>query len=619
MLVYSSNKKNFSEDVANNEIANKVLEAFKSKTGRSVSLSEINSWENSLQKMCFVLQAQEIPENAGVQIEYVLPLMSKRIDFIVTGRADDGTEQVIIIELKQWQHIQLTSKDAVVSTFIGGTERETLHPSYQAWSYAFTLQHNVETIEKDNINLQACAYLHNCSDELPIKCDFYSHHIANAPVFLKQDRQLLTDFISERIVVGDTTGIMQRIDSGKIRPSKHLADTLKNLLRGNPEFVLIDDQKLVYEQALDIAKRVHSGQKQVLIVEGGPGTGKTVLAINLLVAMTGKSLTAKYVTKNAAPRAVYESKLSGVMGRTQISNLFVGSGSFTESTSNSIDVLIVDEAHRLNEKSGLYANLGENQIKELINASKFTIFFIDENQRVTLKDIGKKESIMNLAHSLKAQTHENYLVSQFRCNGSDGYIAWLDNSLQIHETANIKLEDLSYDFDFQVLDSPNVLKKIIGEKNSISNKARLVAGYCWDWNSKKNPLMYDIVIPEHDFKMKWNLASDGGLWIISPESVSEAGCIHTCQGLELDYVGVIIGPDLVVRNGQVVTDAAKRSKNDNSIKGFKSLYKADPERTSVLMDSIIKNTYRTLMTRGMKGCYIYSQDAETREYFQKLL
>ena len=131
--------------------------------------------------------------------------------------------------------------------------------------------------------------------------------------------------------------------------------------------------------------------------------------------------------------------------------------------------------------------------------------------------------------------------------------------------------------------------------------------------------MYDIVIPEHDFRMRWNLASDGSLWIISPESVSEAGCIHTCQGLELDYVGVIIGPDLIVRSGQIITDPSKRSKNDNSIKGHKKLMHENPERTAELLDSIIKNTYRTLMTRGMKGCYIYSQDFETREYFRQLL
>jgi uncharacterized protein len=617
MLVYSSNKKDFSEDVANNEIANKVLEAYKNKTGRSVAQSEINSWENSLQKMCFVLQAEEIPQDAGILIEYILPLMSKRIDFIVTGKANDGSESAVIIELKQWQHVQVTQKDAVVLTFINGTERETTHPSYQAWSYAFTLEHNFETIQKENIKLRPCAYLHNCSDELHIRGDFYSHHLENAPVFLKQDRQLLTDFIKQSIVHGDSNNIMQRIDGGKIRPSKHLADMLKNLLKGKPEFVMIDDQKLVYEQALDVAKRLHPKQKHVLIVEGGPGTGKTVLAMNLLVALTGKNLTTRYVTKNAAPRAVYESKLSGVLRKSEISNLFVGSGGFIDTEQGKFDVLIVDEAHRLNEKGGLYGNLGENQIKELINAAKFTIFFIDENQRVTLKDIGRKESIIDWANHFNAQVHENQLVSQFRCNGSEGYIAWLDNALQIHETANININELEYDFDFQVFDSPNELRNLIIEKNVVSNKARLVAGYCWDWLSKNNPLMYDINIPDHDFKMRWNLASDGSLWIISPESVSEAGCIHTCQGLELDYVGVIIGPDLIVRNGQVFTDPSKRSKNDNSIRGYKSMSRENPDETLLLTDLIIKNTYRTLMTRGMKGCYIYSEDKETRDFFQQ--
>lgn len=619
MLIYSSNKKNFSEDVANNDIANKVLKAYRIKTGHSVPLSEFKAWENSLQKMYFVLQSQEIPENAGVQIEYVLPLMSKRIDFIITGKHGNGADSVIIVELKQWQNIHSTTKDAIVRTFINGADRETLHPSYQAWSYAFTLKNNVETIEKEHINLQACAYLHNCSDDLPIKGDFYSHHIANAPVFLKQDRQLLTDFIKQHISSGDTTKIMERIDNGKIRPSKHLADTLKKLLKGKPEFVLIDDQKLVYEQALDIAKRAHSSQKQILIVEGGPGTGKTVLAMNLLAALTSRGLSTRYVTKNAAPRAVYESKLTGVLRKSEISLLFTGSGNFINTAQNEFDVLIVDEAHRLNEKGGLYGNLGENQIKELINAAKFTIFLIDENQRVTLKDIGRKESIVDWASSFDAAVHENHLASQFRCNGSDGYLSWIDNVLQIHETANINLDELSYDFDFRVLDSPILLRNLIEEKNSIYNRSRLVAGYCWNWNSKKNPLMYDIVIPDHDFKMRWNLASDGSLWIISPESVSEVGCIHTCQGLELDYVGVIIGPDLIVRDGQVITDATKRSRHDNSIKGFKSLYKLNPKDTILLMDSIIKNTYRTLMTRGMKGCYIYSQDEETREYFKRLV
>ena len=81
----------------------------------------------------------------------------------------------------------------------------------------------------------------------------------------------------------------------------------------------------------------------------------------------------------------------------------------------------------------------------------------------------------------------------------------------------------------------------------------MVAGYCWDWKSKTDLSTADVVIPDHGFAMQWNLARDEGLWITAKDSVEQIGCIHTCQGLELDYVGVIVGPDLVVRNGVVVT------------------------------------------------------------------
>lgn len=196
-------------------------------------------------------------------------------------------------------------------------------------------------------------------------------------------------------------------------------------------------------------------------------------------------------------------------------------------------------------------------------------------------------------------------------------MAWLDDVLQIRETANSKLQN--NDFDFQIIDSPNLLKDIIFEKNKINNKARLVAGYCWDWISKENKSLKDIVIPQHSFSMRWNLASDGNLWILGQESVNEVGCIHTCQGLEMDYVGVIVGEDLIVRDGKVLVDPSKRARTDASIKGYKTLLGKDEEGAKNKIRAIIKNTYRTLMTRGMKGCYVYFTDKETGQYFKSRL
>jgi DUF2075 family protein len=376
---------------------------------------------------------------------------------------------------------------------------------------------------------------------------------------------------------------------------------------------MIDEQKVVFETALALAKRSSDTNKQVLIVEGGPGTGKSVVAVNLLVEITKLGLLVQYVTKNAAPRAVYEKMLTRSIQKTVISNLFKGSGGYWRADKNVFDALVVDEAHRLNEKSGLYGNEGENQIKEIIAASKFSVFFIDEDQKVHLNDIGDKEEIIKWANRLGANVQQMELASQFRCNGSDGYLAWLDDLLQIRETANKDLSEL--DYEVEIFSDVNKLKEVIFEKNKINNKARIVAGYCWDWRSKNDPSQHDITIG--DFKMRWNLAKDGSLWIVSEKSVNEVGCIHTCQGLDVDYIGVIIGPDLTVRDLQVITNPAKRSRMDMSIKGYKSLLEKEPENGRNRLDRIIKNTYRTLMTRGMKGCYVYCTDRETEEYFRQ--
>ncbi|MDO9013896.1 MAG: DUF2075 domain-containing protein [Polynucleobacter sp.] len=619
MLVYVSTKSGFCDDVISNAIETKILEAFQGKLGHSTSPSEIDSWRNSMMYMNNVLSDKAIPADAGVSIEYKVPLTNKRIDFILTGKNENKKDTAIIVELKQWTDVEITEKDGLVSTFVGRGIREISHPSYQAWTYAALLEDFNETVRQDEIILKPCVYLHNCVSEEVINHTFYIEHTSKAPAFLKKDSKKLGDFIKQYVKYGDADNIMYRIDRGKIKPSKNLADKLQSLLQGNQEFLMIDDQKIVYETALSLTKKSTASNKHVLIVEGGPGTGKSVVAINLLVALTNMEKTAQYVTKNAAPRTVYESKLTGTFTRSRISNMFKGSGAYIEAESNVFDALIVDEAHRLNEKSGMFQNLGENQIKEIIDAAKCTIFFLDEDQRVTFKDIGDKNALRSWAGKAGATVQELTLQSQFRCNGSDGYLAWVDNALQIRETANDTLEGI--DYDVRVFDSPTRLRDAIYAKNKANNKARLVAGYCWDWVSKNNNAaqVFDISFPEHDFAMKWNLASDGNLWILKPESVNEVGCIHTCQGLEIDYVGVIIGPDFVVRDGKIVTDASKRARSDSSVKGYKTLLKQNPESASAKADLIIKNTYRTLMTRGAKGCYLYCTDAETSAWFAQLI
>ena len=620
MLIYNGLKSDFMSDTENDVLETKLYDAIKNKMNRSTGLSELNSWRNSLKEMYITLNDSNIPSDVGVAIEYNIPQTSKRVDFLISGYGKDNKGNVIIVELKQWEKLQaIEGQEAIVETFTGGANRRVVHPSYQAWSYAALIKDYNEYVQDADIELHPCAYLHNYPrvENDPLDAKQYKEVLADAPAFTYGQRDALRNFIKKSIITGDNEDTLVKIEHGKIRPSKQLQDSISGMLKGNKEFIMLDEQKVVYENILSLSTKCQKdGKKRTIIVEGGPGTGKTVVAINLLAELTKRNQFVQYVSKNAAPRTVYGYKLKRTMKKSSVDNLFKGSGCYTEAPMNSVGTILADEAHRLNEKSGMFQNMGENQIKEIIHASRCSVFFIDESQRVTTSDIGSIAEIEKWAERENSEVIKMELVSQFRCNGSDGYLAWIDDVLQIRDTANYDLEGI--DYDIRICDSPKEMEHIVIEKNRIRNRARILAGYCWNWpKDTRNDVNYhDIKIG--DYGISWNL--DGGdAFAINPDSVHEAGCIHTSQGLEFDYVGVIIGDDMRYENGEIVTDYSKRAKTDQSMKGIKGLAKDDPEKASQLADEIIKNTYRTLMTRGMKGCYVYCTDSELAAYLKERL
>ena len=621
MLVYDGTKTDFLRSVEQDTIAFEIEQNIYEKMNRHTARNEFRAWENSLEYMYKVLNDQEIPQDAGIAIEYNIPQTSKRIDFLISGYDKDEKGNVIIIELKQWDKIEsVKGKDALVETYTGNAVRQVVHPSYQAWSYAMLISDYNQSVQEKNILLWPCAYTHNYrrKENDPIDEEQYKIYQDDAPVFSRGQVDMLRAFIKKSVCKGDNKELLYSVEHGKIKPSKSLQEAIGKMLKGNREFVMLDDQKVAYEEILNASRcSMKDDKKRVVIVQGGPGTGKTVVAINLLAQLTNEDQFCQYVSKNSAPRNVYQKKLKGEIRKSSVDNMFKGSGIYTEAGENVIDTILVDEAHRLNEKSGMFQNMGENQIKEIIHAARCSVFFIDESQRVTLSDIGSVNEIEKWAKQAGAEIIYMELVSQFRCNGSDGYLAWLDNTLEIRETANWNMDDI--DYDIQILDSPHDVKNIILEKNRISsNRARILAGYCWNWikEGKNDTKIHDIKIG--DFEMSWNLGNTS-TFAIDEDSVNEIGCIHTSQGLEFDYVGVIIGEDMRYEDGKVLTDFTRRAKTDQSLKGIKKLYKENPEQAQKVADEIIKNTYRTLMTRGMKGCYVYCVDEHLAEYLRRCL
>ncbi len=616
MIVYSNNKKGFFDDVRDNIIADKIEESFKKQNIKHNNLAEFRSWYNSLQFVRNALDDDEISGDCDIAIEYQIPLTSKRVDFLIAGIDENANNNVVVIELKQWETSKQTNNNDIVEAYTGNGLRAVTHPSYQAYSYAKIIENFNENVSKENISLIPCAFLHNYREEnrKNIDNEFYSEAISCAPIFLSHDTPKLRNFIKQYIRKKDNIDILMKIENGKLKPTKALQDALSSMLKGNKEFYLIDEQKVVYEKikelvSLSLKQKNH---KYTIIVEGGPGTGKSVVAIQLLCDLIEKGYSVNYVTKNQAPREVYFKKLKGDKFKlSYIKNLFKGSSSFINTPLNTFDCLLCDEAHRLNEKSGIFKNLGENQIKEIIHSSRVSVFFIDENQKVTTSDIGSIELINKYALEENASIisgDDLKLISQFRCNGSDGYLAFLDNLLGIRETANYNID---LDYDFKVFDEPNELMNAIKEKNKIDNKSRVVAGYCYEWVSKDDPSLYDIYL-DNNFKAKWNFKSTT-TWAIDENSIDQIGCIHTSQGLEFNYVGVIIGKDLIYRDNQVLTDYTKRAKTDKSLMGIKKTKDFD------LADKIIRNTYRTLMSRGQKGCYIYCEDTRLAQYIKESL
>ena len=614
MIIYENTIAKFAEDVTLNRISDVLKDKLKEKHLTGGSVSEINSWNNSLHFMKDVLDTPNIPRDCGVAIEYNIPQTAKRVDFMILGQDKDQTEHVVIVELKQWSRVQKvkdTFRHSVVSDLKG--HEPTAHPSYQAYTYKSLIYNygGAEGLEKSSLN--PCAYLHNMPEEYRevLEDEIYSEWTSEAPVFLKSDVLKLRAFINQYISAKSADNeLLYKIDYGKIKPSKSLQDSLDSMLCGNKEFEMVDEQAVAYDYIINAVKTAQTDlKKHVLIIEGGPGTGKSVLAVNVLADCISKfGLNASYITKNSAPRNCYQALLAkgNAKKMVDLKLAFRSPHSLPAIPMDGIDVGIYDEAHRMQKKPYMYK--GEDMLRDAINASRVSIFFVDEDQRITLNDCYTIDTIKQYAEEAGAilDTKEPFeLYSQFRCNGSDGYMAFIDDVLEIKETANKTLE--KDEFEFRVFDSVEEMIEQLRIFNQVRNKARMCAGYCYDWNVKNKRGEWDIEIGS--FKAKWNLENDN-VFAINPESFEQVGCIHTVQGMEFDYVGVIIGKDLIYRDGHIHTDKTAISKDDHTSK-IKTC------KDDKVAERLIKNTYKVLLTRGQKGCFVYCEDEALREYLKE--
>lgn len=626
MIIYHESKAQYLADVDSNVLKQRLVEAFRSKTGSVPSDSYV--WADEYSRFAMALGKAKVDDDIQVAIEYHISAAGRfRIDVLLAGN-DGQTDNGLIIELKAWETAGLTDvNEMVLSPIAGG--RIVDHPCVQARRYKGLILRFNQDVKEQAIRLHSAAYLFNLHRRKPepLEDARYQNALNDSQLFLAEDVVGLRQYIEKIVPQKPRKNIIFYIENGRMRPTDELIGRVSSMLDGNEEFELIDEQNVAYQvirhALIGVKDLTH---RHVFVVEGGPGTGKSVIAVRLLAEILKAKRMGVFVAPNRAFReTIIEYLARGNSGyREDGQALFRSSWSFHDvdyEKDSRNDVLIVDEAHRLKNKAHMYK--GKNMVEDMVRAARIVVFLIDETQRVSWGDIGSADSIAKAAVKFSATLHKPFkLNAQFRCSGSTGYMNWLDDVLEIRKTGNFDNWG-KQQYEFKVFDRAEDLYAALKAKNE-SNKARLIAGYSWEWPKEGRERGTPVKHVQADkLALPWNF--DGENWATSKDGIEQVGCVHTSQGIEFDWLGVLIGADLTYTDGNVIGDPAMRAKNDSSLKGWKKERtdaKNDSGRKLAVMDkvqAIIKSTYKVLLSRGRMGCYVWCANVELREYLKRRL
>lgn len=605
------------------------------------------SWENSLPEIAKALQGSEIDSDVDVAVEYRLKHSLERLDFLIYGVDKNNKKNMVIVELKQWSQVSVSGSLNKVHTMVSkGHFEDHFHPSYQALNYAGQLKSFNEYVQTEKMGIGACSYCHYMDNGYRTIMEDISlfPFIPNSPSFLEGDALKLRAFV-EKYVSKRCHEILFEINKARTIPSDDFAKLMRDVLSGNQMYTLDMGQSNALTTIVDAVREAdYYNQKKTIIIKGGAGTGKSIIAINALGQLNSpkkksERITTMFVTVNSAPKKVLYNGLRKGKAFTgdSLKELFKYPTAFANRPNNEIPCLLIDEAHRVFKmKNGVGLKSGTNMLKELINVAKVSVFFIDDNQAVTADDYVTIDRIKETAkecHSQVVMGPELELTGQYRVQGGAEYIEFIKSFIGIKNDNKTFNTDNTY--EFKVFDDPNEMFDKIKELDTASRKqqaiddgkfefdiynynghARVVAGYCYEWKSDPTTRdgINDVIIPKHNFAKKWNLRYGSGLtaysWADDPLSIDEIGCIHTCQGIDLDYCGVIIGKDVTYENGKIVFHKDEHPSTD--LAGIRTASDADAE-------TWIKNTYYVLLTRGIKGTFVYCEDDALRDYLKSKL
>ena len=607
--LYRGTASSLSTDIAEGRLVPGLTQRFRNRMLYNPTVPEINSWTHSLPAVARELIAAGL-DDVEVLIEYFLPLSSKRANVVVIGTPPiTNAISAVIWENKQWTSGDISDVEDRLVSVLG---RITLHPQQQVSQYVEYITDFNHLAHDGSLTVKGLAFLHNATatELAPLRSASLAD-LSEYPMFSGDEVGSLRSFLQQNLSGTGSAKAADDFITARTRPSKQLLNHVKDQIQGHDSFTLLDEQFVAYDlvrQSIEQSRR--SNTKTVVIVKGGPGTGKSVIA----TAVIGDLAKRGYNVSHATGSRSFTTTLRKKVG-TRAGNLFRYFNSFMAAGANDLDVLVADEAHRIRSTSNNRYTKRElrtdiPQIDELIGSARVPMFLLDEQQTVRPGEIGTVEQIKEAASRLETQIIEIDLNGQFRAGGSEAYLHWVQSLLGLIGNTPIPWEE-DERFQLYVADSPSDMENWLRRKSDEGFTARMAAGYCWEWNDPIDGMLVNDVVLE-DWQRPWNLKPEkrvkgipsASLWASDPAGIDQVGCVYTAQGFEYDYGGVIIGQDIMWRNGSWITDASKNS---------------DPVvRRSDNFDELVRHTYRVLLTRGLQGCIVYSVDQETRNMLKSL-
>lgn len=690
MIIYKNTIGRFCKDNIHDEtILSEIYTRLAESGVDEPSYEEVQSWSRTLEVLRNEIFSFLKPEYDDIvfYLEYMIPdAGKKRIDVVIEGRSKENSPVLFLLEMKQWSNgnVSLVSAEGTDSSEaasflrINGMDNFQKQPVKQVEEYA-RLLNRLDYFSDGHCDAKIipAVFLFNFSREADMQgnkeiisrkriCSEGFSCINEPAVFFNGEGHQVADLVKSSIASPCEVSILEEADCKGISLKENEIDTIINLIDNCPQLILSDDQELLAARILSSIRNKEiknsisrlmkrdEDDSRVMVIQGAPGTGKTVVALYILGKFLEKYKDRfrriAYVTKTAEPRDllrdVINSMDAGEDVKDRLRSILKTPDNIVSYNSDTYDLLLIDEAHRISLGKDNAIEPAE-YIAAMIRKSAVTVFFIDDSQTVSLEDCCTIETIREAASRIYGTGKDlnrhliipKPLEQQFRCKSSN-FMNWL-YTIFPYGGYNPKPVKNDSDFDFGICNKLSDLKAWIDGKNENGETARIVAGYTHEWISRDSRRGGQPEFSDDECSMRWNKEkrqaredNDKNTWVLR-DSADEVGCIHTIQGMTLDYVGVIIGKDVKRIGDHLMPDPMGRAADDFTIwkKGSRINYTysdtsaVTANKRKVLdgysedeksrANQIIFNTYRVLMSRGIKGCRIYCEDPGVRSFFEE--